>query len=70
MSLTVILRRHFLHLQSFLQGEGHLLNIADVVKLELPPKSFDQFDNDVVETSDTSFTKVRPARDGLAANGV
>lgn len=43
--------------QSFLQGEGHLMNVADTVKLELPPKDYDQFENDVVETSDPSFTQ-------------
>lgn len=33
------------------------MNVADTVKLELPPKDYDQFENDVVETSDPSFTQ-------------
>lgn len=45
--------------QSFLQGEGHLKNIADTITLETIPTTFDQFDNNVVSTSDPVFIEVR-----------
>lgn len=52
---------------SFLQGEGHLMNIADTVKLEMVPKTFDKYENDVVETSDPAYTQLRQLLDDLIA---
>eukprot|EP00124_Ichthyophonus_hoferi_P002376 Ihof_evm5s159 gene=Ihof_evmTU5s159 len=44
---------------SFLQGEGHLQNIADTIMLEVPPKSFTQVENSTVPTSDVSFLEIQ-----------
>jgi hypothetical protein len=52
---------------SFLQGEGHLMNIADTVKLEMVPKTFDKYENDVVEASDPAYTQLRQLLDDLIA---
>ncbi|KNC84851.1 hypothetical protein SARC_02933 [Sphaeroforma arctica JP610] len=50
---------------SFLQGEGHLKNIADVIKLEVVPESFDQFENNVVDATEPSFDELISTLAGL-----
>eukprot|EP01134_Creolimax_fragrantissima_P007686 CFRG7686T1 len=53
---------------SFLQGEGHLKNIADIIKLEVVPISFNQFDNNVVDATEPSFDALIIILAGLLEN--